>query len=572
MKFILQEDKFLLNENQSFILEERFILNEADLLEAGATLNNLKTTITTLETLLPKVLGVITAGLTLEIPATVRVQGDPARVKRQIKSECERAQKLLSTEHNFKDLLAKMMARVKTADSGKEYSKEELINVEPLCDRIKEDINGVISRFSNIKRNNGDISKQFNTLKDILPRLNDNIEKLYNFFSSKKAHVYSLVKSEISLRVNDTYKLASLIKVTPAKEFKATFKVDNEKLATIDNNGTLKAIAEGKTLIRITVEDQLFKCICRIEGPDSNPSISTKDSTDWRTKLASAVNKETVIEEFIYTTWPKEAGKVLKIKQAVLQECEHYGFLKGGNSRNPFISFISNIYLNPAYNVKPQTYNIIHNLVAKGNVLRAKDLDGTGVMGAGNLVFCKAFYTLDDGAIKLYATKQANLLNATKLPDIFDSVTEMAFNALYSVSKVQKGRDTRKSADMQLRSMTQVEQLEERWTGVVSTTEKVVRQAVTNAELLNKIKTTAEATKLLVALALKFSSNDKITDIVQAYAESNHVMKKATTAAEIQELMTSIERVYSLENLESSKALSLAKSIVESDLFDFTKE
>jgi hypothetical protein len=221
--------------------------------------------------------------------------------------------------------------------------------------------------------------------------------------------------------------------------------------------------------------------------------------------------------------------------------------------------------------MQPQTYNVIHNLVAD-NVLSGKDITGTGVMTKGNLVFCKALYRLEPGAIKMYVKKQHNILQAATKPDMFASNAELAFNILYAVSQVQSGRATKFSTEMQLRSIAQIEQLEKKWTGTVSNTAEDSTTKTKTAELLKQIKDTTAATKLLVALAIKFSSNTKLTALVQAYTETRQLMKQSTTPIELQKLVASVENLYKITNITAAQALSLSKSVVESDQFEFTKE
>jgi hypothetical protein len=293
---------------------------------------------------------------------------------------------------------------------------------------------------------------------------------------------------------------------------------------------------------------------------------------DWKTKYANAQNKETVIEEFIYTTWPEHAQEVIKIKAALLQECEHYGFLTTGERLNPFITFISTVYLKNEYKVKPESYNVIHNLVASGS-LTGKDLASKGEMGHGNLVFCKALYSLELGAMKLYIKKQHSLLKAAKKPDTFESNAEMAFNILYKVPTVAQGKDTRNSTEMQLRSIAEIEQLEEKWIGEVSSTaEEPKNKVAINAELIKQIDTTEEAINVLVAMAIKFSTSDEITKAVNSCTESKQRMSKASTIAETQALVAKVERLYKLTAINASQALKLVKSILESDKFNLTKE
>jgi hypothetical protein len=536
----------------------------------------LMTALKDLEMLLPRIIKAVESGIDIQIPDSLNVRGGNAQAEQQISKNCKAIQDLLNGRKNFKELLNKMSARTREQRPEREYSKEELIEIEPLCNRIEEDMNSTISRFSNITRNKGDVAAQFSTLNDVLPRLLANIKKLYGLIDGPETYHYKLTRNVISLKVGDTYDLMSLIKVTPEpdKEINATFKVVNSSIATINKKNSLTAVAEGQTMIHGTIDGHELKCACKVSAADPNKDISTSGGVDWKTKLASAVNKETVIEEFIYTTWSDlaQAQEVIKIKAALLQECEHYGFLTAGEKLNPFITFISTVYLKNDYGVKPELYNVIHNLVA-GNVLAGKDLASKGEMGHGNLVFCKALYKLDAGAIKLYIRKQHNLLKAAKRPDIFESNAEMAFNILYKVATVVQGKDARNATDMQLRSMAEIEQLEAKWVGEVSdTAEEPKNKVASNAELIKQIDTTEDAINVLVAMAIKFSTSDEITKAVKGCTEAKQRMSKSYTIAETQALVAKVERLYKLTAINASQALKLVKSILESDKFNLTKE
>jgi hypothetical protein len=300
---------------------------------------------------------------------------------------------------------------------------------------------------------------------------------------------------------------------------------------------------------------------------------NSTDGEDWKSKLASAINKDNIIQQFIYTTWPKDSERILKIKDALLQECEAYGFEKDGVAKNPFITFIPDVYLKYGDVFTPEKYNTIHNLVVNKS-LTGKDLAGEGGMGKGNLVFCKALYSLDPGVIKMYIKKQHNLLTAANRDAKFNTNAEMAFNALYGVSKIATGDAAKDSTNQAIRPMNQVEQLEAKWTGTVSdTAEKEPQKKVaTNATLIQQIATTENAVKVLAALALKFSSKDTIVAAVQSCAEAKALMAKTTTVSDILKLVASVERLYKIENINATQAMSLVKSILEAEQFNLTKE
>ena len=102
MKFLLTEDKFILNENYGFILEERFNLEEDILLEAQATLKQLVIDLNKLDTLLPALLEALPVGLTLEILDGTPLEGEKLDIEDKITSTCAEVQDLLKNKKNFK--------------------------------------------------------------------------------------------------------------------------------------------------------------------------------------------------------------------------------------------------------------------------------------------------------------------------------------------------------------------------------------------------------------------------------------------------------------------------------------
>ena len=593
MKFILQEDKFILNEK--FLLNERFVLNEDILLEAQATAKQLVIDLTKLNTLLPDLLKYISFGADDTFLKDILVDDTTAASIEDVKTGCKKTSELLNANPTFKEIIKKIYEK---ALSAEKYSDEEIKVLQPLCYGIASDGNSVKDRLKSIKNQKGDFEEQLTVLQERLPKLITGIEELYKLVNPKddkpeedppeddpdnpptedEPITYKLNKTNLELEVGQTFKLE--ITSEPKKDIpvdKIKFESTTPAIVKVVKSGLLKAFKAGAATIKVTVDHVELSCMVIVKdkktGPKQEP-IETTDGTDWKTKFASAVNKETVIEEFIYTTWPEyaQAQEVIKIKAALLQECKHYGFLTTGERLNPFITFISTVYLKNEYKVTPEIYNVIHNLVANGS-LTGKDLASKGEMGHGNLVFCKALYSLEPGAIKLYIKKQHSLLKAAKKPDTFESNAEMAFNILYKVATVVQGKDARNATDMQLRSMAEIEQLEARWIGEVSdTAEEPKNKVATNAELIKQIDTTEDAINVLIAMAIKFSTSDEITKAVKGCTEAKQRMSKSFTIAETQALVAKVERLYKLTAINASQALKLVKSILESDKFNLTKE
>ena len=590
MKFILQEDKFILNEK--FLLNERFVLNEDILLEAQATAKQLVIDLTKLNTLLPELLKYLPTGVNATFVEGSVLEGAALDIINEIKTGCSSVLKLLNKNPSFQETIKKIHEKVLNTEAT--YSDDEIKVLQPLCYKIASDGNSVKDRLKSLKNQKGDFGEQLTTLQERLPKLQASIEELYKLINLKdddhederpvddkpedEPITYKLNKTNLELEIGQTFKLE--VTSEPKKDIpadKIKFESTTPAIVKVAKSGLLKAFKAGSATIKITIDKVELNCAVVVKAKKDEPKkepIETTDGIDWKTKFASAVNKETVIEEFIYTTWPEyaQAQEVIKIKAAFLHECEQYGFLTTGERLNPFITFISTVYLKNEYKVKPEIYNVIHNLVASGS-LTGKDLASKGEMGHGNLVFCKALYSLEPGAIKLYIKKQHNLLKAAKKPDTFESNAEMAFNILYKVSTIVHGKDSRNSTEMQLRTIAEIEQLEEKWIGEISdTTEEPKNKVATNAELIKQINTTEDAINVLVTMAIKFSTNDEITKAVNSCTEAKQRMNKTYTIAVTQALIAKVERLYKLTAINASQALKLVKSILESDKFNLTKE
>ena len=458
MKFILSEDNCGLQKRDTFLLEERFFLTEATATavaaqwtpkfdealgplqkifekyiehaslndkqtKSQANVQKLKQLKTKLEAALKNIAN------TLDLPETAHAGDSGAALKAETKELWE----LLL--NNNKDLIDA------EADDDKRRSLfayfEEILNI----------LKGIAKKAGPLEK--ADIEK--------LSKLTKNIEtRLLPLCDVNPKEDQAVASSEENLRVfketcEENLKLIKNIKLDlPVKWEEGQF-TDEELSAYVKllrRGIEIVQAQEAKAKIDDITKDFVVKQIrfCFNVAKSTNetlislnksPLLRPGSKKDWKTKLASAVNKETVIEEFIYATWKREATEVLKIKQALLQSCEAWGFATEGEGQNPFIRFISDVYLK--YQIKPELYDIIHNLVANGYLSR-QDLMGNGPMERGNLVFCRALYSLDAGAIKLYIRKQYNLLKAATIPDMFSTNAEMTFNAIYRVQAPVTGK------------------------------------------------------------------------------------------------------------------------------------
>ena len=137
MKFLLNEEKFILNESSKFILEERFSLEEEILLEAQATLTQLVIDLNKLNTLLPELLAVLPTGLNLSFLEETPLEGEKIDIEEQIKTSCTDIQDLLKDKKNFKELIDKIRAKAILPEGS--FTEDEVKILQPLCYSIASD-------------------------------------------------------------------------------------------------------------------------------------------------------------------------------------------------------------------------------------------------------------------------------------------------------------------------------------------------------------------------------------------------------------------------------------------------
>ena len=292
MKFILAEDKFILDESFGFVLEERFNLDEDILLETQATLKQLVIDLNKLDTLLPDLLTALPTGLSLKILDGTPLEGETVDVEKEIQANCTKIQNLLKDKKNFKALIDKIRAKAMLAENS--FTEDEVKILQPLCYSIASNGNSVKDRLKGIKSHKGELAEQVATLQTRLPQLKTDIEKLYQFFEEKAPDdttedpvpeepkiKYSLKESELELKVGETTTLKILATPKPEGPVKATFESASKETATISNTGEIKAIAKGVTEIKVTVADQTLTCKVTVtEAASEEPPVATEE-LDW---------------------------------------------------------------------------------------------------------------------------------------------------------------------------------------------------------------------------------------------------------------------------------------------------
>jgi hypothetical protein len=294
MKFILCEDKFLLNENPGFILEERFILDEEVLLEAQATLKQLVIDLNKLDTMLPSLLEVLPVGTELKILDGTIIEDEKLVIEEKIKTSCTEIQNLLSGKKNFKELIDKIRAKAGQPE-GETFSEEEVKVLQPLCYSIASDGISVKDRLKGIKSHKGELAEQVATLQERAPRLKTNIEELYKLFETdtpeeppeedpeepEEPIKYSLDPEKLELKVGETTKLKLMATPKPESPVKAAFVSTDDKVVTVTETGDITAIAAGEAQIKVTVADQTLECAVVVTAKEEEkPEIkySLKDT------------------------------------------------------------------------------------------------------------------------------------------------------------------------------------------------------------------------------------------------------------------------------------------------------
>lgn len=298
MKFILCEDKFLLNETSGFILEERFILDEEVLLEAQATLKQLVIDLNKLDTLLPSLLEVLPVGMELKILDGTIIEDEKLVIEEKIKTACAEIQDLLSGKKNFKELIDKIRAKAGQPE-GETFSEEEVKVLQPLCYSIASVGISVKDRLKGIKSHKGELAEQVATLQERTPQLKTKIEELYKFFETdtpeeppkedpeepKEPIKYSLDPEKLELKVGETSKVKLMAVPKPESPVKASFVSTDDKVLTVTDTGDVTAVAVGEAQIKVTVEDQTLECSVVITAKEEEKPATKYSLKDTKVDL-----------------------------------------------------------------------------------------------------------------------------------------------------------------------------------------------------------------------------------------------------------------------------------------------
>lgn len=585
--------KFTLKEHKKFILKEYFILEEKEntiLVEAQATAKQLVIDLNKLDALVPELIKYLTKSAELNLSD-------------ELKDGCSNILQLITENTDFKDILENLRKKASSTNTEENFSEEMIKVLQPLCYNIASDINSIKDRLKSISNNRGSIDEQTTALKERIPSLKNNIEELFKLFKEIEVeedveYKYSLNNDIINLKKGNKFILK--VSVTPEKEINPTFESSNTEIATVDENGTITAIKEGSTEINVKVEEKTLICKVTVlkdkteeehlnDTDDINDSDKPAENSaddlipefedDWATEYAGATDKEAIIEAFIYEVWSDDvvkAEQVIKIKKAFQQECVSYGFSR----QNPFISFISNVYL--PYEISVEAYNVVHNLVAT-KTIPIEDLTpaDNNIIGKANLIFCKELYKLEPGAIKLYLNKQKALIDSVKklstLPDTFKSKSELLYTILYKTPISYDADSTISSTDAALNTMSKIELLEQKYTGAVMTVNiesdnEDQQNALNSASIVTNLDSTEDAIKLLATITIKFNSNKELVSLIYKCKEVAKWMQNSTTWDAVLKDINNSNKLYKLDTLKADKAIEITNAIFNSKKFKLTIE
>lgn len=445
MKFILCEDKFLLNENSGFILEERFILNEDILLEAQATLKQLVIDLNKLDTMLPSLLEVLPVGKELKILDGTIIEDEKLAIEEKLKTACIDLQDLLDGKKNFKELIDKIRAKAGQPEE-KTFSEDEVKVLQPLCYSIASDGISVKDRLKGIKSHKGELAEQVATLQERTPRLKTNIEELYKLFETdapeeppkeepeEPAIKFSLKKSRVKLQQGKSFELKILATPKPTEAISATFTSEKPKIATVSSTGVVTAVASGATKIVVTVADQTLTC---------DVIVTNDRNADWEElykKCADCVNRQEAFQAFwngglpkkddenpkelpVVATdklaagyfqgeWGKNADRIRKLGTAFTDTLREFGW---SYVLNPFIELLKHLCKYEYVVFDDASFSQLRAMY--GSKISEADLRGKGKLGELNLVRNPLFYKKSGAEIADYLTWQYAFLTSGKIPN-----------------------------------------------------------------------------------------------------------------------------------------------------------
>lgn len=447
MKFLLNEEKFILNESSKFILEERFSLEEEILLEAQATLKQLVIDLNKLNTLLPELLAVLPTGLNLSILDGTPLEGEKLDIEEQIKTGCATVQDLLKDKKNFKDLIDKIRAKAILPEGS--FTEDEVKILQPLCYNIASDGASVKDRLKGIKSHKGELAEQVATLQERLPKLKNSLEELYKFFEEDSSEEspeeteetpeetgpkFSLKKEQIRLSPGKTFDLKILATPKPKETVKATFSSEAPTVATVSETGTITAVAGGITKIKVVVGTQTLTCkVIVTDSRDADWEEMYKQCTEcanrreaynafWNgglPKEGEANPKELPIAPtdkiaagYFNGEWGKNAERIKSLGTPFIDSLKEIGW---SYILNPFVDLLKHLCKADTILINDASFSQLRTLY--GSKVTEADLRGKGKLQELNLVRNPLFYKYSGSEITDYLTWQHALVTSGNIPE-----------------------------------------------------------------------------------------------------------------------------------------------------------
>lgn len=538
MKFLLNEEKFILNESSKFILEERFNLEEEILLEAQATLKQLVIDLNKLNTLLPDLLAVLPTGISLKILDGTALEGEKLDIETEIQTKCTEIQDLLKTKKNFKELIDQIRAKAELSEGS--FTDEEVKILQPLCYNIASDGNSVKDRLKGIKGHKGELAEQVATLQERLPKLKTGLENLYKFFEtpdstdpgeepSSETIEYSLKTDRVKLKVGDTFQLKVLATPKPKEAVKVEFASADTSIATISEIGLISAVKEGSTQITATVADKVLTCaVISLPAADVNweelykacgENSNRKEAYNafWNGGLPKKgqenpkglplASTDKMAAGYYQGEWGKHAGLIKSLGTLFTDSLTEFGWTA---TLNPFIALLKHLCKFNKVLINDSSFSQLHSMYK--NEITEADLRGEGKLKELNLIRNPLFYDKSTTEIADYLSWQhAALQGESQLPS--DSKLEVIYANIVSSEgdlsdlKNKATYSAISSANFQypIRQLTKYKELIKKGFKVDGDKTKVVQatdEDVTN--ILSKITTEEKAKKFLAYLVNRY--------------------------------------------------------------------
>lgn len=420
MKFILAEDKFVLNESSKFILDERFILEEDILLEAQATLKQLVIDLNKLDTLLPNLLSGLATSNSISIPTDAELTGDKVSIEKEIKQNCAEVQDLLTTKKDFKAFTAEIRTKANLKDGS--FTDEEVKILQPLCYQIANDGTSIKDALKNIKSNKGEISDQISKLQSRLPKLIDGLKALYKFLEKeeKKEPVEKPTVNPATQRIQLDMLFEKVFKKLP--EAKAKYNGENiaiDKLLNIKDDADRLAILQ----------------YCCGERAISNLSDNAKTMFTTITADTTYPTLDQLWQLYYKWSWGAFSETIKRLHNILYPQLFKNGF---SEKVNVLVNFLRRIFNSTAgstavRDITPQAFAGITALYEKqkitaaelGAITNAHKTIGAGNTEAITMLLCPALYKLtDSNYVFRLVTQSKSVIEDLKIDQIQSSANE----------------------------------------------------------------------------------------------------------------------------------------------------